>query len=142
MIDLPTQRRFQELFRRENRSFLQYVAQASPWAGPADHELVDKVQQLAAEERDALSALAESMEAMHFSLPYLGAFPTAFTNFNFIAIRKLMKPLVAEQRKELLDLEADAQSLTAGKAQEAIEKLVELNRKHLRDFEQMTGINE
>ena len=42
----------------------------------------------------------------------ISALPTTFTNYNFIAIRKLMKPLVVEQSKELADLEADALALT------------------------------
>jgi tRNA isopentenyl-2-thiomethyl-A-37 hydroxylase MiaE len=137
MIDAPTQARLRELFRRENRSFLQYVSQASPWVAFGDQSLVDKIRQLAAEEIEALEAFAGWMDRRGISLPYLGAFPTTFTNYNFVAVRKLMKPLAAEQRKELADLEADAAALTELDAKTTVEKLVELNRKHLHDFEQM-----
>lgn len=137
MIDSTTQSRLQEMFRRENRSFLQYVNQMSPWSSPGDRALVAKVRQLAAEENDALQELAEWMDSKRISLPYLGSFPTTFTHYNFVAIRSLFKPLVAEQRKELADLEADAKALTDEAARKTVETLVELNRKHLRDFEQM-----
>jgi hypothetical protein len=138
MIDAQTQARLQELFRRENRSFLQYINESTPWAGFGDQAIVDKVRGMAAEEKRALEAYAEWLDSKRVPLPYLGAFPTTFTNFNFVAIRKLLKPLVAEQRKELADLEADASSLTDPEARKTVEKLVELNRKHLHDLEQMT----
>lgn len=135
MFDSSTQARLQELFRRENRSFLQYINQASPWASPADRPLVEKIRQLATEEMAALEKLAEWLESKHVSLPYLGAFPTTFTNYNFVDIRKLLKPLVAEQRKELADLEADAKSLADDVARKRVEVIVEMNRKHLGDME-------
>jgi tRNA isopentenyl-2-thiomethyl-A-37 hydroxylase MiaE len=138
MVEKLSQMRLRELFRRENRSFLQYVNQASPWASAADHALVDKLGQMCAEELEALDALAVWMDAHSVSLPYLGSFPTNFTNFNFVAIRGLLKPLVAEQRKELADLEADANAVADPEAKKLLERLVGLNRKHLRDFEQMT----
>lgn len=137
MIDAQTQTRLQDLFRRENRSFLQYVNQAAPWVGIDDHTMMEKVSDLAAEELDALEKLAGWMDTQRIPLPYLGAFPSNFTSYNFVDIRKLMKPLVAEQRKELADLEGAAKGLTDEQARKTVEGLVELNRQHLRDFEQM-----
>ena len=119
------------MYRRENRSFLQYVSQATPWFRDEDRPLVDKVKQLAAEETAALDKFADWMESKHIPLPHLGAFPSKFTNYNHVDIRKLMKPLVDEQRKELADLETDAGSLTDADARLAVKSLVELNRAHL-----------
>jgi len=138
MIELKTQKRLQELFRRENRSFLQYVTQATPWAAAEDRGLVDKLHSLAHEEMQALRELAEWLDARQVALPYLGAFPTTFTHYNFVAIRKLMKPLIDEQKKELADLEADVLAISDDAARAPLRKLVELNRQHLRDFEQIT----
>jgi hypothetical protein len=137
MIDLATQSRIQELFRRENRSFLQYISAATPWASAVDKPLVVKINLLAAEELKALEMLALWMESKRISLPYLGAFPTNFTSYNFVDIRKLLKPLVAEQRKELADLETNANSLIDDDSRKQIATLVELNRKHLGDMEQL-----
>jgi hypothetical protein len=137
MIDHASQARIEELFRRENRSFLQYIAQATPWASPADRPLVDKIGQLAAEELLMLERLAEWMEAQRIPLPYLGAFPTSFMNYNFIDIRKLLKPLATEQGKELADLEADAKALNGNEVRPQIESLVDLNRAHLMAMEEM-----
>ncbi len=134
MLDPSSQARIQELFRRENRSFLQYVRQASPWTGPNDKPKLEKLNQLADEELAALESLAQWMEANKIPLPYLGAFSTHFAAFNFVDVRKLVKPLAAEQRKELAHLEADAKALD-GDAKKQIESLVELNRKHLAEME-------
>jgi hypothetical protein len=134
MLDHAAQARIQELFRRENRSFLQYIRNASPWASQADKPLVDKLYRLADEELAALEALAEWMDSKNIALPYLGAFPTRFTSFNFVDIRKLLKPLIAEQRMELANLEADAKALD-GDARKQVDALVELNRKHLVEME-------
>jgi len=138
MFDAATQVRLGNLFRRENRSFLQYVHQSSPWSSAADQTLVDKINNLAEEELTALGQLAVWLDAERVPLPYLGAFSTTFTHYNFVGIRKLLGPLISEQRKELADLEADLNSLPIGAARATIETLVEVNRKHLRDFEQMT----
>ena len=96
---------------------------------------MDKLNRLADEELAALEALAHWMESKNISVPYLGAFPTRFSSFNFVDIRKLLKPLSTEQRKELANLEADAKALPDGDAKKQVEVLVELNRKHLAEME-------
>lgn len=138
MIAAQAHTPLREIFRRENRSFLQYINQASPWVSYDDRALAEKFHRLATEEKEALQSLAEWMEAKGVSLPYLGAFPTVFANYNFVSIRKLLKPLLAEQSKELADLEAAAIALTDKESRAKVDSLVELNRKHLRDFEQMS----
>jgi len=138
MIEQSSKKRLQDLFRRENRSFLQYVNQATPWSSPGDRGLVEKLRSLGDEEVEALTELAEWMDAKRIPLPYLGAFSTTFTNYNFVAIRKLMKPLIAEQRRELADLEADVAAITDTGAKATLQKILDLNRRHVRDFEQMT----
>ena len=137
MIDAVTQMRLQDLFRRENRSFLQYVSQATPWSRNLDRPIVEKILNLAVEELAALDKLAIWMDSEHIPLPYLGAFSTSFTSFNFVDIRRLLGPLVVEQRKELADLEADAKCLEHSKAKALINELVELNRKQLETMESL-----
>lgn len=134
MLDHAAQARIQELFRRENRSFLQYIRQSSPWASFADKPLLDKLNNLADEELAALGALAHWMDSKNIALPYLGAFASKFSSFNFQDVRKLLKPLIAEQRRELADLEKDAKALNSDGSKQ-MDVLVELNRKHLAELE-------
>jgi tRNA isopentenyl-2-thiomethyl-A-37 hydroxylase MiaE len=134
MLDRAGQIRIQDLFLRENRSFLQYVRNACPWASDADKPLVNKLNRLADEELAALEVLANWMDEHNIPLPYLGAFATRFSSFNYVDVRKLLKPLFVEQRKELADLEANAKMLD-GEARKQIDALVELNRKHLAEME-------
>lgn len=137
MVDSVSQARIQELFRRENRSFLQYIRQSSPWASFSDKSLLDKLNQLADEELASLGALAEWMDSKGIPLPYLGAFASKYASFNFQDVRKLVKPLITEQRRELADLERDAAALN-GDGSTQMNALVELNRKHLAEMESLT----
>jgi hypothetical protein len=138
MIEAAMQAPIQEIFRRASRSFLQYISQATPWFREADRPLVLKIQQLAAEETEGLERLAEWMDSQGIALPYLGAFPITFTNFNFVDVRKLLKPLVAEQARQLARLEKEGKLLPGGESRKAVEALAELYRKHLGAMEELT----
>jgi hypothetical protein len=139
MIDPKSQLLLQEMFRRENRSFLQYIDQADPWVGHGDRPIFDKLRQLAADERETLEAFANWLDAEKVPLPYLGAFPINFTSFNFVAIRKIIKPLIAEQSRELAALEADARLVSNEIAKHQVEALIKLNRQHLDEIMRLQG---
>ena len=124
----------QEIFRRENRSFLQYVSQSTPWSSPSDRKLVDTIDALAKEEQQALVSLAKWMDAHRIAIPYLGAFPTRFSNYNFIDIRKLLVPLIVEQKKELDDLRHGSEAVPEGPLKVQVNNLVALNEKHLAEM--------
>src|SRR5262245_5467895 len=133
MIDSATQTRLQELFRRENRSLLQYAREASLWSSDRDRSVADRVQELAGVEFRALETLAEFLEAEHVPLPYLGAYPTRFTDFNFVAVRALLPRLIEDQRRRVTALEQDAAS-TRAKAHEAVTKLLDVERNVLAEL--------
>ena len=50
VMDSASQRRLQEIFRRESGSFLQYIHETTPWSLPKDKPLVAKMHQLATED--------------------------------------------------------------------------------------------
>src|SRR5262245_20145399 len=101
MIDAATETRLQELFRRENRTLLQYAREASLWSSDKDRTVADRVQELAGVEFRALETLAAFLEVQHIPLPYLGAYPTRFTDFNFIGVRALLPRLAEDQRRRV-----------------------------------------
>jgi hypothetical protein len=127
-----------DVYRRELLSFLQYVRQAPPYAAAADRPTVVKLQQMADEERAALKALGEYLDRARVTLPHVGAFPTAFTNYNFVALRKVLQILREDQAKGLAQLEQDVAGLPEGPDRAEVEKLVALKRRHLTELEALT----
>jgi len=136
MLDTAAETHLQSIFRRENRSLLQYVRQASPWAGPSDRDRLQRVYELADAELDALGELAAFLETHHMPLPSLGAFPTEFTDHNFIALRKSLPLLIDDHRRGVDQLQQDCAAL-AGPARAVAERLLEAKRKHLAELESL-----
>jgi hypothetical protein len=136
MLDTAAETHLQTIFRRENRSLLQYVRQAAPWAGPSDRDRLQRVYELADAEFDALGELAAFLETHHVPLPYLGAFPTEFTDHNFIALRKLLPLLIDDHRRGVDQLLNDGAALS-GPARVLVERLLEAKRKHLAELESL-----
>jgi hypothetical protein len=132
-----TNERLVEAYRRERLSFLQYVRQATPYAGPADRPLLERVRELARSEAEGLDGLAEYLDQSRVSVRYLGAFPTSFTNYNFVAIRKLLPELIADEARGLAALEGDAAALPAGEARTWLEKLAAAKRMRVTELEKL-----
>lgn len=131
------QRRLQELFRRESRSLLQYSLGASPYAAGDDRKVRDDVKRIAEEDVEALARLSEFLAESRITPPYLGSFPVAFTDLNFVHIRHLLTKLVEEQSRDLAALEADRAAMTDSAAQAEIDRLIELHRRHLKELESL-----
>ena len=136
MIDAATQSRLQDLFRRENRTLLQYAREAALWSADKDRSASQRVQELAAAEFSALEQLAAFLEEQHVPLPYLGAYPARFTDFNFIGVRALLPKLVDDERRGLAVLEHDA-ATTNGPARELVTQILEMKRQHLAELQQL-----
>src|SRR5262249_48791374 len=133
--------RLVEAYRRERLSFLQYVQQATPYADPADRPLLERVRELASAEAAGLDGFAELLDESRVTVPYLGAFPTAFTNYNVVAIRKLLPELIADEARGLKALEQDAATLPPGEARTWLEKMAEAKRMHLTELEKLVDRN-
>jgi hypothetical protein len=130
-------RRLQELFRRESRSLLQYALGASPYAAGDDRKVREDVKRIAQEEGEALERLGEFLVESRITLPYLGSFPVAFTDLNFVHIRHLLPKLIDEQKRDLSALEADLAAAADPAARSEIDRLVELHRRHLKELESL-----
>jgi hypothetical protein len=132
--DCDADERLVEAYRRERLSFLQYVRQAAPYAGPADRPTLERVRELAGAEAAALDGFAEFLDAARVAVPYVGAFPSVFTNYNFVAVRKLLPELVADEARGLAALERDAAVLPPGEARAWLERLIAAKRVHLTEL--------
>jgi hypothetical protein len=130
--------RLVDAYRRERLSFLQYVRQATPYAGPADRTVLERVRELAGAEAAGLDGFAEYLDRTRVTVPFLGAFPSAFTNYNFVAVRKLLPELAADEARGLATLERDAAAVPPGDARTWLEKLAEAKRMHLMELGKLT----
>ncbi|HEY8505951.1 MAG TPA: hypothetical protein VIL46_15305 [Gemmataceae bacterium] len=139
MIDPVTEARLQELLRRESRSFLQYARQANPWAGTEDRASLDNILAMSQAEESLLEELAAYLQSHHVRLPAIGAFPMAFTSYNYVSVRALFSPLVREQRKAIAALEQDRAALADPDAVSLADRLLEIKKRHLCELEKLSG---
>ena len=124
-------------YRRGRLSFLQYARQALPYAGPADRPLLDRVRELADAEAAELDRLAERLDGRRVVIPHVGAFPSAYTNYNFVAIRKLLPRLREDEAGGLAELERDINSLPSGDSRTCLEELAQKKRMHLAELDKL-----
>ena len=138
MFDAANRDRLQQLFRRESRGMLQYFGESSPWVGQPDREAFAAVNVLIETEKTSWLELAKFLESSGIPLPYLGAYPTRFTAYNFSNLHKLLPVVIADHRRQLASLELDRDQLSAY-AQPVIEARIEMKRKHLTELERIAS---
>jgi hypothetical protein len=123
-----------EIYRRERLSFLQYVRQTSPYASAADRPLLDRVRELGKAEAATLDGLAEFLDENRVPVPQVGAFPSPFTNYNFVAIRKLLPAIVEDEARGLASMEQELSAMAPGHGRTWVEKLAESKRMHVTEL--------
>jgi len=128
-----------DVYRREVLSLMQYLRQATPYAGPADRPVLARLRELADTEADAVEQFAGFLERARVTRPAAGAFPTEFTNYNFISVRSILPRLVADHARGLSQLEADLAAVPPGEARAEVEKLAALKRMHLTELEKQAA---
>jgi len=140
-MDARTQTLLQDLFRREGRSLLQYLAESFPWT-PSDRQAaVRQLHQLAAQQRQSAVKLAHFLERHHVALPYLGAFPMDFTTINFIGLDFAVPLLVKDEQEAVAELERDLDQVTDAEARKLLQELLHEKRQLLKELEALgTGL--
>jgi hypothetical protein len=128
--------RLQAIYPREARSLLQYVREASLYAG-ADRDLLAAVNRIADESAAALQAFAGYLGSQRVPLPPAGSFPMVYTDLNFVAVRSVLPKLVAELRQQVAALEADRAALADPAAEAAVQSLIDSHRKHLGELSEV-----
>jgi hypothetical protein len=128
-----------EILRRERLSFLQYVSQTSPYAAPADKPVLGRIREMARTETEGLDGLADYLERHHVTVSPPGAFPSVFTNYNFVAVRKLLPHLAQDEARGLAELEREINVLPVGEARSYVEKLADSKRVHVTELEKLIG---
>jgi len=138
-MDSRTETVLQQLVRREGRSLLQYLSEAFPWTDSAGTAELAQFHQLAQEERDSTAKLMHFLTRKRVGVPNMGAYPSTFTNINFIALDHLIPLLVDAQRKALPDLEHDLANMSDAEARSAVQAVLDTKQRHLRTLEMLAA---
>lgn len=128
-----------DILRRESRTFLQYIREAFPWAKAKDDATRLAVLSAAQADAEAVTRLGHLMQKKHLPMPALGAFPTAFTESNFVAVSFLVPKLIAKQRQAIDELAGRVPSVDDADIRELLEGLLAQKRRHLSDLETLVG---
>jgi hypothetical protein len=102
-----------------SRSFLQYVAESSPWVRAEVSSLDNQIQVLAERQRQSVGRIVELLTAREHFIDF-GSFPTEYTDLQFLSLQTLIKGLKAGQQKICRQIGTAVESLrTAGDAEGA-----------------------
>lgn len=139
MIDPQSEAALVGAYHRERLSLLQYVRQALPYAGRADRPVLDRVLAMSRAEAEILDRLTEYLDDQRVRIPPPGAFPSPFTNYNFMAVRKILPRLIEDEAGGLAALEKAASTMPSGEPRTWVERLAEAKRQHLADLGKLPG---
>jgi hypothetical protein len=135
MIDSLSYSLLQEIIRRESRSLLQYVAEAVPWTKAGERETWSKLQKLIEEQQQALNGLVRWLTRQRLLPPYLGSYPSEFTDVNFISLEHLLPMLRESERRCVNHLERDLALLHESEARKQVQAFLEMKERHLKALE-------
>ncbi|WP_020468854.1 hypothetical protein [Zavarzinella formosa] len=120
-----------ETYRREGLSLLQYIRQATPYAGRADRPLAERVRKMADDEGQLMEEMAGQLSEARVVVPSLGGFPSVYTNFNYFDVRKLLPYLIADHTRLIDILRQEKPELVGLRAAELLKRkeihLAEMN---------------
>jgi hypothetical protein len=139
VLDGQTQNVLQTVIRRESRSLLQYLTESFPWTTPERQAAVDELKRLAEEDRAAVARVADYLRRNQVPQPYLGPFPTEFTNINFIGLDYAVRLLVKAQQRAIDNLEGDLRQLSDEGARDLVRELITIKHAHLKDLEALAA---
>src|SRR5262249_42901820 len=83
-----------------------------------------------AEEQLAVARVAGLLQRRRHVAPYLGPFPMAFTNLNFVSLDHLLPVLAEHQQRALAELDREIAAVTDPEARAVLERLREVKQEH------------
>jgi hypothetical protein len=116
-----------------------YVGEAYPWTTATQTKALAAVQQLIAEEREAVARLGQFLVRQHVPLPFLPSYPAHFTTINFLALDYILPRLLEHERTSTVDLERDLHAMKDATARAEVESLLALKRRHLPQLEDLAS---
>jgi hypothetical protein len=135
VIDAQTYSRLQDIIRREGRSLLQYAVESFPWTNSGADARPAVIRQAAHDEAEAAAELARLLVRHRLSPPWLGAYPMAFTSFNYLALDRLVLLLVQYQLRDIAALEADLKQFDDEEVRDRVRHLLNVKQANLKKLE-------
>ena len=139
MIDRQTYLHLQKVIRREGRSFLQYAGESFPWNTVAEQGTLDQVKQLVSEECEGAAALSRYLVQHRLTPPYLGAYPSYFTSYNYMSLDRLLPMLVSHQQRGVKNLETDLKVIDDQDTHQQVAAILDMKKRHLLALVAMTN---
>jgi hypothetical protein len=131
VTDARTAALLQDIVRRESRSLLQYISESFPWTTTEERDALARIEKMVEEERRGATTLGRYLVRQRHTAPYLGPYPTDFTNINFVALEHWLPLLVGYERRAIADLERDLAGLSDAEARPLVQDILETKRRHL-----------
>jgi hypothetical protein len=122
-----------------SRSLLQYVCQAVPWSADSRAQAIAKIQDIAAEERDATARLTRHLQKKRLRLPPHFSFPSHFTTINFVSIDYLLPRLIAEHESEVAELEGRLAKVECEEVRDLAQHYLDRKRRDLQSLKDLTA---
>lgn len=113
------------------RSFLQYVGESWPWASDESLEKRARIMELVGRQQDDVQAVVDYLISAGEAVE-LGAYPTPYTDLQYLDVDYLIKLLVENQTQVVEKVEA-----AAGRTGEMLADIVESERSILDGLKQL-----
>ncbi len=112
-------------------SLLQYVIDSAPWSAATSALALQKIGEIAHEERDRIASFLRVLQKQHLRRPALGAYPSHFTTTNFVSIDYLVPRLITEHEREVAELETHLRNFEDEAIRPLAAGYLDLKRAHL-----------
>jgi hypothetical protein len=138
MIDATAIAILNRHIRRTGRSLLQYAGESYPWVKDSSGlEMLRKLQAMIQEEQQDTAALIKFLVKQHVTPPYLGSYPIHFTNFNFLAVDRMLALLTEHEEQDVEELEKDLRNIKAPDVRRLLEPMLNHKEHHLDNMREM-----
>jgi hypothetical protein len=118
-------------------SLLQYVSDSSPWTTDRTQAACVQILELAAQERHSVTHILRYLQKHHVRPRVLGSYPAHFTMMNYITIDCLLPRLIADEEKNLADIDRLLAATTDEEARSLIEAHRDLKRRQLQTLREL-----
>jgi hypothetical protein len=126
-----------QLICRDGRSLLQYVEEAFPYTTTRDEPARRRIAELARDVQQAIGRLIRHLQRNHVTPPVLGAFPSAFTTINFVALEHLLPALQKDEERSVAQLERVLALLVDSDERRLLWDYLEMKRRHLQVLQEL-----